>query len=253
VQSTQFMELAEVENHDNSHTGEDEYIHTQDQILWGVPKLMELEIFSWPGVPCKQKPQTCAINKPNYHKPGTIGIKPIFGWAHISVDQCTMLLDFWTCEIALLEKACQFYFEEHLFSWCFTLVLVLCTQSRKLLGVSTRNSTASTDQKQTIKECSREEVEAGKEKKSGREKWFFILYSLSTLLNLITLCHWLMEVATEKARLARYFPCSLPISIQEIDNHIGKFSVIQKNAFLADIQQASLCYWIQLPYTLSRK
>lgn len=30
---------------------------------------MELEIFSWPGVPCKQKPQTCAINKPNYHKP----------------------------------------------------------------------------------------------------------------------------------------------------------------------------------------
>lgn len=39
------------------------------RILWGAPKLMELEIFSWPGVPCKQKLQLCSINKPNYHKP----------------------------------------------------------------------------------------------------------------------------------------------------------------------------------------
>lgn len=31
VHSTQFMEFAEVENHDNSYSGEDEYIHTQDQ------------------------------------------------------------------------------------------------------------------------------------------------------------------------------------------------------------------------------
>lgn len=104
------------------------------RILWGAPKLIELEIFSWPGVPCKQKPQPCAINKRNYHKPldcrhveipviptstcfllfwfilGNVtceqfsGSKPILGWAQTSVYQCAMLLDLWTCEIALLEK-----------------------------------------------------------------------------------------------------------------------------------------------------
>lgn len=116
------------------------------RILWGAPMLMELEIISWPGVPCKQKTQPCAINKQNYHKPwdcrhveipviltsacfllfrfvlGNVtcekfsGSKPILVWAHASADQCAMLLDLWTCETALLEKKSQvqkFYLSEN--------------------------------------------------------------------------------------------------------------------------------------------
>ncbi|XP_009892173.1 PREDICTED: transmembrane protein FLJ37396 [Charadrius vociferus] len=77
----------------------------------------------------------------------------------------------------------------------------------------------------------------------------------------------------------RYIPSSLPLSIQEIDSHIGKFSfrtrdgvmqllcpsairnmqlilacqVIQKNALLVAVQQASFCYLVQPPRTLDIK
>ncbi|KAF1672414.1 hypothetical protein FQV07_0003308, partial [Pygoscelis papua] len=170
------------------------------------------------------------------------------------------------------------------------------------------------------------EVGADEEKKTGSEKQLFILDSFSTILELATLCHRLIEVATESARLARfykafameagfgefrlylrpmhfesashrekadhlplifitslleddscvdrYIPSSLPLSIQEIDSHIGKLSfrtrdgvmqllcpsgirntqlilacqVIQKNALLAAVQQASFCYLVQPPH-----
>lgn len=112
---------------------------------------MELEIFSWPGGPCKQKPQPCAINKQNYHKPwdhrhveipviltstcfllfwfilGNItcdqfsGSKPVLGWAYASVDQCAMLLDLWTCQTALLRKKSQV-------EMIFHLKTVICNQ-----------------------------------------------------------------------------------------------------------------------------
>ncbi|KAM6207430.1 coiled-coil domain-containing protein 162-like [Sarcoramphus papa] len=175
------------------------------------------------------------------------------------------------------------------------------------------------------------EVGADEEKKTGREKQHFILDSFSTLLELATLRHRLIEVATESAQLARlykafameagfgefhlylrpvlfesashrekadhlppifitslleddscvdrYIPSSLPLGIQEIDSHIGKFSfhtrdgvmqllcpsgiknmqlvlacqVIQKNALLAALQQASFCYLVQPPHTLDIK
>ncbi|XP_015714160.1 uncharacterized protein CCDC162P isoform X2 [Coturnix japonica] len=174
------------------------------------------------------------------------------------------------------------------------------------------------------------EVGADEERKEGKEKQLFILDSFSMLLELITLRHRLIEVATESARLAslykafameagfgechlylrpvhfeyalhkekadhlpptfitslleedscvdRYIPSSLPLSIQEIDSHIGKFSfrtrdgvmkllcpsglkdmqlilacqVIQKNALLAAVQQASFCY-LQFTHSLDIK
>lgn len=106
------------------------------RILWGPPKHMGLEIFSWPGVPLQKTPQPSAINKKNYHKPwdsrhveiplilasacfllnffvlGNVTGEQfsgsnILGWAHASVDRCAVLLDLWTCETALLEKKCQ--------------------------------------------------------------------------------------------------------------------------------------------------
>ncbi|KAM6272111.1 LOW QUALITY PROTEIN: coiled-coil domain-containing protein 162-like [Spheniscus humboldti] len=170
------------------------------------------------------------------------------------------------------------------------------------------------------------EVGADEEKKTDSENQLFILDSFSMMLELATLCHRLIEVATESARLARfykafaieagfgefhlylrpthfesashkekadhlppifitslleddscvdrYIPSSLPLSIQEIDSHIGKLSfrtrddvmqllcpsgirntqlilacqVIQKNALLAAVQQASFCYLVQPPH-----
>lgn len=99
--------------------------------------LWNLKSFPGLGFPASKKPQPCAINKQNYHKPwdcrhveipviltsacfllflfvlGNVtceqlsGSKPILGWAHASVDQCAMLLDLWTCETAFLEKKSQ--------------------------------------------------------------------------------------------------------------------------------------------------
>ncbi|OXB71128.1 UNVERIFIED_CONTAM: hypothetical protein H355_008315, partial [Colinus virginianus] len=175
------------------------------------------------------------------------------------------------------------------------------------------------------------EVGANQERKEGKERQFFILDSFSMLLELITLRHRLIEVATESAQLAslykafaveagfgefhlylrpvhfetalhkekadhmpamfitslleddscvdRYIPSSLPLSIQEIDSHLGKFSfrtrdgimqllcpsgiknmqlilacqVVQKNALLAAVQQAFFCYLVQFTHSLDIK
>lgn len=47
------------------------------------------------------------------------------------------------------------------------------------------------------------EVGVDEEKKTGREKQLFILDSFSMLMELVTLRHRLIEVATESAQLAR--------------------------------------------------
>ncbi|XP_066849266.1 uncharacterized protein [Anser cygnoides] len=116
VHSAQFMEFAEVENHDDFHTREDGYIHTQDQrgayIIYDVAleDLKELEnqmlLVASQYIEKDKSNVTC----------GKYGGSKILGWAHASVDRFAVLLDLWTCETALLEKKCQLldvYFEAY--------------------------------------------------------------------------------------------------------------------------------------------
>ncbi|XP_050565774.1 uncharacterized protein LOC126913250 [Cygnus atratus] len=116
VHSTQFMEFAEVENHDDFHTREDGYIHTQDQrgayIIYDVAleDLKELEnqllLVASQYIEKDKSNVTC----------GKYGGSKILGWAHASVDRFAVLLDLWTCETSLLEKKCQLldvYFEAY--------------------------------------------------------------------------------------------------------------------------------------------
>ncbi|XP_054675028.1 uncharacterized protein LOC129203961 isoform X2 [Grus americana] len=114
VHSAQFMEFAEVENHDDFHTSEDGYIHTQDQrgayIIYDVAleDLKELEnqllLVASQYIEKDKSNVTCEQFRNSN----------ILGWAHASVDRCAVLLDLWTCETAFLEKKCQVldvYFE----------------------------------------------------------------------------------------------------------------------------------------------
>ncbi|KAF1430960.1 hypothetical protein FQV22_0012999, partial [Spheniscus magellanicus] len=115
--STAFMEFAGVENHDDFHTNEDGYIHTQDQrvayIIYNVAleDLKELENqLLLVASHCIEKDKSKLSTGPKH-----LGSN-ILGWAHASVDQCAVLLDLWTCETALLEKKCQLldvYFEAY--------------------------------------------------------------------------------------------------------------------------------------------
>ncbi|XP_021248547.1 putative uncharacterized protein C6orf183 homolog [Numida meleagris] len=116
VHSTQFMEFAEVENHDDFHTCEDGYIHTQDQrgayIIYDVAleDLKELEnqllLVASQYIEKDKSNVTC----------GKFSGSNILEWAHAFVDRFAVLLDLWTCETALLEKKCQLldvYFEAY--------------------------------------------------------------------------------------------------------------------------------------------
>ncbi|KAF1504917.1 hypothetical protein FQV18_0002110, partial [Eudyptula minor novaehollandiae] len=115
--STAFMEFAGVENHDDFHTNEDGYIHTQDQrvayIIYDVASedLNELENqLLLVASQCIEKDKSKLSTGPKH-----LGSN-ILGWAHASVDRCAVLLDLWTCETALLEKKCQLldvYFEAY--------------------------------------------------------------------------------------------------------------------------------------------
>ncbi|XP_048793577.1 uncharacterized protein LOC125689888 isoform X1 [Lagopus muta] len=107
VHSTQFMEFADVENHDDFHTREDGYIHTQDQhgtyIIYDVAlkDLKELEnqllLVASQYIEKDQSNVTC----------GKSSGSNIVEWAHAFVDRFAVLFDLWTCETALLEKKCQ--------------------------------------------------------------------------------------------------------------------------------------------------
>ncbi|XP_035179068.1 uncharacterized protein LOC118165223 isoform X3 [Oxyura jamaicensis] len=116
VHSAQFMEFAEVENHDDFHTREDGYIHTQDQsgayIIYDVAleDLKELE-----NQLLLVASQYIEKDKSNVIC-GKYGGSKTLGWAHASVDRFAVLLDLWTCETVLLEKKCQLldvYFEAY--------------------------------------------------------------------------------------------------------------------------------------------
>ncbi|XP_042300836.1 uncharacterized protein LOC121918885 isoform X2 [Sceloporus undulatus] len=116
VHSVQFMEFAEVENHDDFYTVEDMYIHTQDQrgafVIYDVAlqDLKELErellLVATQYIEREKGHKACSdSNNSNYS-----------GWAHASVDRSAVLLDLWTCETGFLENKRQLldcYFEAY--------------------------------------------------------------------------------------------------------------------------------------------
>ncbi|PKU46039.1 hypothetical protein llap_3659 [Limosa lapponica baueri] len=141
--SAQFMEFAEVENHDDFYTSEEGYIHAQDQR--GVYIIYDVAVED-----LKELKNQLLLVASQYIEKGKSKL-----FAKVLIEDPVLVQ-----EIAL-----------------------------SLLEVGTE-----------------------KEKKIGREKQLFILDFFSTLLELATLCHRLIEVATESARLAR--PPEAFISIQ---------------------------------------
>ncbi|KAK4824337.1 hypothetical protein QYF61_013672 [Mycteria americana] len=99
VHNAQFMEFAEVENHDSFHTNDvalEDLKELENQLLLVASQDIEKDKSN---VTCKQ-----------------FSGSNILGWAHASLDRCAVLLDLWTCETALLEKKCQLldvYFEAY--------------------------------------------------------------------------------------------------------------------------------------------
>ncbi|XP_032071184.1 uncharacterized protein LOC116507263 [Thamnophis elegans] len=114
VQSVQFMEFAEVENHDDFYTVEEAYIHTQDQrgafVMYDVAlqDLKETE---------KQlllvASQYIEMEKGQKARPDSSSNR-YSRRAETSVDRSAVLLDLWTCEADFLKDKWQLldsYFE----------------------------------------------------------------------------------------------------------------------------------------------
>ncbi|XP_069461326.1 uncharacterized protein [Ambystoma mexicanum] len=108
VRSAQFMELSEVENHGDFYTIQDGCLHSQDQrgayIMYDVAlrdlKALEKELLLV---------ASHYIEKDTSFRSGrgTSGSIDLAAWAHASVDRFAVLLDLWTCEVALLENKQQ--------------------------------------------------------------------------------------------------------------------------------------------------
>nr|XP_060630159.1 uncharacterized protein LOC132774240 [Anolis sagrei ordinatus] len=120
VHSVQFMEFAEVENHDDFYTVEDMYIHTQDQrgafVIYDVAlqdlKELEEQLLLVATQYIERERGQKASNNPNNNS----------RWAHGSVDRSAVLLDLWTCETGFLKNKQQLldsYFEayQHALVW----------------------------------------------------------------------------------------------------------------------------------------
>ncbi|XP_044282691.1 uncharacterized protein LOC123021718 [Varanus komodoensis] len=114
VHNAQFMEFAEVENHDDFYTTEGVYIHTQDQrgafVMYdlALQDLKELEkqllLVATQYIEADKGYKVCS-------EPRCQGFSE---WAHASADRSAVLLDLWTCETAFLENKWQLvdsYFE----------------------------------------------------------------------------------------------------------------------------------------------
>ncbi|XP_062980874.1 coiled-coil domain-containing protein 162-like [Elgaria multicarinata webbii] len=114
VHNAQFMEFAEVENHDDFYTTEDLYIHTQDQrgafVMYDIAlqDLKELEnqllLVATQYIEAEKGHKACSDSSSS----------SCSEWAHASVDRSAVLLDLWTCETAFLENKWQLldsYFE----------------------------------------------------------------------------------------------------------------------------------------------
>nr|XP_034965156.1 uncharacterized protein LOC118082199 isoform X1 [Zootoca vivipara] len=116
VHSVQFMEFAEVENHDDFYTTEDMYVHTQDQrgafVMYDVAiqDLRELEkqllLVATQYIEAGKGHKACRDSSNSNYS----------AWAHASVDRSAVILDLWTCETAFLENKWQLlnsYFEAY--------------------------------------------------------------------------------------------------------------------------------------------
>ncbi|XP_077782228.1 uncharacterized protein LOC114593298 isoform X8 [Podarcis muralis] len=116
VHSVQFMEFAEVENHDDFYTTEDMYVHTQDQrgafVMYDVAlqDLKELEkqllLVATQYIEAGKGHKACRDSSNSNYS----------AWAHASVDRSAVILDLWTCETAFLENKWQLfnsYFEAY--------------------------------------------------------------------------------------------------------------------------------------------
>ncbi|XP_053237610.1 uncharacterized protein LOC128410420 isoform X11 [Podarcis raffonei] len=116
VHSVQFMEFAEVENHDDFYTTEDMYVHTQDQrgafVVYDVAlqDLKELEkqllLVATQYIEAGKGHKACRDSSNSNYS----------AWAHASVDRSAVILDLWTCETAFLENKWQLlnsYFEAY--------------------------------------------------------------------------------------------------------------------------------------------
>ncbi|XP_054846477.1 coiled-coil domain-containing protein 162-like [Eublepharis macularius] len=116
VHSLQFMEFAEVENHDDFYTTEDAYIHVQDQrgvyVMYDVAlqdlKELEMELLLVATHYIEtDKDHTACSESTN---------SACSEWAYASVDRSAILLDLWTYEKAFLENKWQLldsYFEAY--------------------------------------------------------------------------------------------------------------------------------------------
>ncbi|XP_067841118.1 uncharacterized protein si:ch73-242m19.1 [Heptranchias perlo] len=119
---TEFMEFSEIENHDDFYTTEDSYIHTQDQrgfyIMYDVAikdlKELENQLLLLATQYIEKDPRTCQrVSSAGRPQCGEVDLP---GWAHLSVDRFSVLLDLWRCETAFLENKQQLldsYFEAY--------------------------------------------------------------------------------------------------------------------------------------------
>ncbi|XP_069092706.1 uncharacterized protein [Pleurodeles waltl] len=108
VHSAQFMELSEIENHDDFYTLKDGCLHSQDPrgayIVYDVAlrdfKALEKQLLLVAS-------QFIEKDKNLIASRSVSGDLDISAWAHANVDRFAVLLDLWTCEVALLENKQQ--------------------------------------------------------------------------------------------------------------------------------------------------
>uniref|UniRef100_A0A8C5QPJ6 DUF4549 domain-containing protein n=1 Tax=Leptobrachium leishanense TaxID=445787 RepID=A0A8C5QPJ6_9ANUR len=104
VQSSKFMEFAEMDNHNDFYSVEDGIIHTQDQR--GAYVMYDIAVEDLQEIQEQVLLVTTHfIENDKSFKLGKreLDAMDLSDWAHVSVDRTAMLLDLWTWESALLE------------------------------------------------------------------------------------------------------------------------------------------------------
>ncbi|KAM8953019.1 uncharacterized protein RCH25_043786 [Pelodytes ibericus] len=108
IQSSQFMEFSEMENHNDFYSVEDGIIHTQDQrgafIMYDIA-LQDLQEIQEQLLLVTTN--FIEIDKSFKLHKKDLTTMDLSDWAHVSVDRSAMLLDLWTWESALLKNKQQ--------------------------------------------------------------------------------------------------------------------------------------------------
>ncbi|CAH2252244.1 Hypothetical predicted protein [Pelobates cultripes] len=108
VQSSQFMEFSEMENHDDFYSIEDGIIHTQDQR--GAFVMYDIALQDLKDIEEQLLLMTTHFienDKSFMLGKKEMGTLDLSDWAHVNIDRTAMLLDLWTWESALLENKQQ--------------------------------------------------------------------------------------------------------------------------------------------------